>query len=132
MTLGQKFTSMNKENDYLGEFTMKHFRDVALECAEGLCEARFDSPGHRKFQEELLALSDSQKKLLQHTLAYCIDGGLNDFLFHLDDETRKKKRIELLIDGIPCSEFSDGLHRELHGKSGWKETFSKFNAITSK
>ena len=123
---------MSKKVDYLGEFIMKHFRDVALECAEGLCEGRFDSPGHRRFQEELAALSGPEKKLVQQTLAYCIDGGLNDFLFHLDKEVRTKKRIQLLIDGVDCSELSDGLHQELHGPKGWKEAYSKYESITAK
>jgi hypothetical protein len=123
---------MSKEIDYLGKFIMRHFRDVALECAEGLCKGRFDSPGHRKFQEELSALLDAQKMLLQQTLAYCIDGGLNDFLFQLDHEVRKKKRIQLLVDGVDCAELSDALHREMHGPKGWKQVYSKYDPITAK
>lgn len=123
---------MSKEINYLGDFIMKHFRDVALDCAEGLCEGRFDSPGHRRFQEEIAVLSDSEKKLIQQTLAYCIDGGLNDFLFHLDKETRTKKRIQVLLDGVSCSELSEGLHRELHGPEGWIASYSKHGPITAK
>jgi hypothetical protein len=124
---------MSNELDYLGEFIMKHFRDVALECIEGLCEGRFDSPGHRRFQDELASLSASDKKLVQQTLAYCVDGGLNDFLFHLDKAMRsKKKRIQLLVDGVLCTDLTDGLHKKLHGLDGWKEKFSKFESITAK
>jgi hypothetical protein len=75
---------MSSEIDYFGEFLMKHFRDVALECADGLCDNKYDSPNHRKFQDELQSLSEAQKALLKRTLGYCLDGAMNDFLFHLD------------------------------------------------
>src|SRR6478736_5929215 len=119
---------MNKDLDYLGEFLMKHLRDVALECAEGLCEGRFDSPGHRRFQEELEPLPAQTKKLIQESLAYCLDGAINDFLFHLDAEGRGKKRLRLLVDGVESSELTKGLHRELHGGEGWKRRFSNFES----
>lgn len=123
---------MNKKIDYFGEFIIKHFRDVALECVEGLCEEKFDSPGHRAYQKEIASLSDNEKRILKETLAYCIDGGLNDFLFHLDKEGRLKKRIRVIIDGLESTDLSEGLHKELHGKNGWKNRFSKFDAITAK
>ena len=123
---------MSKELDYLGDFLMKHFRDVALECAEGLCEGRFDSPGHRRFQEELEPLPPQTKKLIQESLAYCLDGAMNDFLFHLDAEGRKGDRIEVLVDGVEVTELTEGLHRDLHGDEGWQNRFSKFDAITAK
>lgn len=123
---------MSKELDYLGDFMMKRFRDVALECAEGLCEGRFDSPGHKRFQDELDGLPPQTKKLLQESLAYCLDGAMNDFLFHLDDECRKKGRIRLLVDGVEATDATEGLHRELHGDEGWKSRFSTFEAITAK
>jgi hypothetical protein len=123
---------MSKDLDYLGEFLMKHFRDVALECAEGLCEGRFDSPGHRRFQKELEPLPAETKKLIQESLAYCLDGAMNDFLFHVDAESRKKKRLQLFVDGVDATKFTEGLHRELHGDDGWMTRFSSFAANTAK
>jgi len=76
-------------------------------------------------------LSESQKDLVKRTVAYCIDGGLNDFLYHLDVEIRKKKYIQILVDGKDCSTLTEALYRELYGPDGWKEKYSKYEADTT-
>ncbi len=84
---------MENELDHLGKLLMTRLRDVAFECVEGLCENRFDSPGHREFQKLLASMSPDQREIVRDTVQYCVDGALNDFLFYLDKETAQKKAI---------------------------------------
>lgn len=117
---------MPRVTDFFGEFLMNHFRDGVLECVNGLCDGKFDSPGHRQFQNELEGFTEDQKDLLKRTVAYCMDGGMNNLLFDLDSELRKGKRIQILVDGQQISDDSEALHRELWGPSGWIAKFSKY------
>ncbi len=118
---------MTKELDFFGELLMKKFRDIALEMIEGLCENRFDSPGHRVFQNDLAKLSDEHRKIVQDTVGYCVDGALNDFLHHFDKELRRKKaRMQLTVDQVNLIEQCAGLREQLDGLTGWKRRFSKY------
>lgn len=124
---------MENELDHLGKLLMTRLRDVAFECVEGLCEDRFDSPGHRAFQKLLSSMSPEQREIVRDTVQYCVDGALNDFLFHLDKELRRKKpALRLEAGGICVTEQTANLQKELYGATGWKARFSQFKEITAK
>lgn len=124
---------MENELDHLGKLLMERLRDVAFECVEGLCENRFDSPGHRAFQKLLASMSPEQREIVRDTVQYCVDSALNDFLFYLDKELRRKKpTLRLEAGGISVTEQSANLQKELYGATGWKAKFSHFREITAK
>ena len=86
---------MSNEIDILGKLLMSEFRDTAIKCCEGLIEGKFDSPGHREIQSTLASITQEQKELIRKCIVYCVDGGLNDFLFHLDEAIRTKNGISI-------------------------------------
>ena len=124
---------MENELDHLGQLLMTRLRDVAFECVEGLCENRFDSPGHRAFQRLLATMTPEQKEIVRDTVQYCVDGAMNDFLFYLDKELRRKKpTLRLEAGGVSVTEQTANLQKELFGPTGWKVRFSQFKEITAK
>ena len=116
---------MNTEIDIFGEFLMENLRDVAIALCNGLADSKFDSPGHREIQSELQSLTPSQKEAFKKAVTYCVDGGINDFLYRLDKESRTTKRLDIQVNGRSTSELCDGLSKQLHGATGWKARFSK-------
>jgi hypothetical protein len=46
------------------------------------------------------------------------------FAFHMSHDANFG--IEIMVDGKPLAELSDGLHGELFGKEGWIVRYSKF------
>ncbi len=117
---------MNDKVDVLGKLVMEKLRDISIELCEGMTESRYDSPGHKEIQNEIESFTPEQKEILIKCVSYCIDGGINDFLFNLDKESRKSKKLSISVNGKNISELTDGLNRELYGESGWQKRLSKY------
>ena len=120
---------MSQKIEFFGEFVVRNFLNVANECVQGLCRGIFKSPGHREYQELIRPLPDEHKHVIEAVTKYCTEGALNDFLYHLDKEMRKKNpRIQLVVDGEPISlEGSKDLNSMLWGKEGWLARYGKTN-----
>tara|TARA_R110001583_G_scaffold174008_1_gene328195 strand:- start:340 stop:597 length:258 start_codon:yes stop_codon:yes gene_type:complete len=84
---------MSDKMDVLGKLVMEKLRDVSIELCEGLAQSRFDSPGHGDVQKEIESFSPEQKEVLLECITYCIDGGINDFLFNLKNWGRSKIKL---------------------------------------
>jgi len=119
---------MSDKIDILGKLIMEKLRDVSIELCEGLTESRYDSPGHKEVQKEIEAFSPEQKETLIKCITYCIDGGINDFLFNLDKASRKSKELSISLKGEDISGLTEGLHRELYGARGWQQRLSKYGS----
>ena len=97
---------MNKKLDIFGSFFIKNFRDISIELAEGLCNNKYKSPGHKAYQKKLDSLTDEQKKILIETVGYCMDSSLNNFLqkLYIEDKSTdaplmfEKEKLSELID----------------------------------
>ena len=115
--------------EFFGEFVVKKLLNTANACVDGLCRGIFKSPGHREYQELIRPLPPEHKYVIEAVTKYCVKGALNDFLYHLDVELRKKTpRIQLLVDGEPITfEDSPGLHSMLWGKDGWVARYGEGN-----
>ena len=55
----------------------------------------------------------------------CVDTGLHDFLFALQQIADFDDDIHVVVDGKNIVEQSDGLHGELFGDMGWFARYSK-------
>ncbi len=117
---------MSKNMDKLGKLVMEKLRDVSIELCQGLTESRFESPGHKEIQKEIEALSPQQKEILIECVAYCVDGGINDFLFNLDKISRNSGEISLIVNGENIIKLTENLAHELYGKEGWQQRFSAY------
>ena len=118
---------MSNNIDILGKFIMENLRDVSIELCNGLLESKYESPGHKDIQEKLSRFTSEEKEVLKELITYCIDGGINDFLYRLDSESRNKGTLKVLINGSETNELTEGLSKELYGENGWKQKFSQFN-----
>ena len=119
---------MSEELDIFGRLVMEKLRDVSIELCEGLVESRFVSPGHKEIQNDIESLSSEQKETLIRCVTYCIDGGINDFLFNLEKESSKAKEIEVSVRGKSIVELTDGLSKALYGEAGWQKRLSKYGS----
>jgi len=117
---------MSDNLDILGKLLMGKLRDVSIELCEGLTESRYESPGHKEIQKEIENFSPEQKQALIKCVTYCIDGGINDFLFNLDKASRNSKELSISLKGEDVSGLTEGLHRELYGAQGWQQRFSRY------
>jgi hypothetical protein len=117
---------MSDNKDIFGKLLMEKLRDVSIELCEGLTESKYDSPGHREIQKQLESFTTEQKEVFKNCVTYCIDGGINDFLYNIDKESRKSKDLILSIKGKNITESSSQLSHEVHGENGWKKQFSKY------
>lgn len=102
-------------SDTFGKLVASGLRDVSIAMCEGILEGRFDSPGHREYQTLFAGLTDEAKRDVQRLVAYCIDGGINDFLHALQRET----------DVLPSKAVSNPTNLYF-GSGGWVERFSKY------
>lgn len=112
--------------DKFGKLVMEKLRDVSIDLCQGLTESRFESPGHEEIQKEIEALSHQQKETLIKCVAYCIDGGINDFLFNLDKASRNSGEISITVNGESIIKLTENLTHELYGKEGWQQRFSAY------
>lgn len=112
--------------DEFGKLLMEKLRDVSIELCEGLTESRYESPGHKEIQKELEGFTPEQKEILIKCVTYCIDGGINDYLFNLDKELRKSDSLALMVKGESVINKTEGLSRELYGEDGWQQRYSAY------
>jgi hypothetical protein len=117
---------MKNNDNIFGKLLIEKLRDVSIESCHGLLEGKYSSPSHKSIQKELEGFSDEQKKVILNLVKYCVDGGMNDFLYNLDEKIRKDNSITIIENGYNIIEDSPGLNRELHGDKGWILKFSKF------
>ncbi|RRC97700.1 hypothetical protein EHS89_16090 [Amphritea balenae] len=119
---------MKNEADVFGKLVMEKLRDVSIELSEGIVESRYESPGHKEIQNEIQSLSTKQKEIFLKCVIYCVDGGINDFVFNLDKELRQSGGIDMLIDSKNLKDLSPSLSQELYGEGGWQKRHSKYGS----
>ena len=117
-------TAKTEPLDLLGKLLMQDLRDTSIEICKGLTEGKFESPNHQAMQHLISHLSNADKDVLIKCVAYCIDGGINDFLYELDKKCREPADVQLSVKGQNVAELTPMLHRELYGSNGWKAKFS--------
>jgi hypothetical protein len=110
---------MNAKPDKIGRLLMTKLRDVSLELSDGLCEARFSSPGHEVMQRRISEFTPEQKEILKAFVAYCVDGGINDFLDTLD----KESEVGFSVRGEALRPLRD----KIYGPDGWRARYSKYD-----
>jgi RNA binding exosome subunit len=118
---------MSNDLDVFGKFIMENLRDVSIKLCNGLIESKYESPGHKEIQKKLNSFTSEDKKVLMELITYCVDGGINDFLYRLDKQSREKGALKLLVNGKEAKDLTESLSKELHGKNGWQKRFSEFN-----
>ena len=113
-----------------GEFLMLKLRDNALESFESLRKGRERAPSLQKLQADLATLSKTQQEIVQRTLVSCLDSGLHDFLFALQERRDFEADISLTVNGVDIVDEEagqhEGIHYELFDEDGWFAKYSDF------
>ncbi|AWF82285.1 hypothetical protein BTJ40_16430 [Microbulbifer sp. A4B17] len=109
--------------DKLGKIIAQDLRDSSLERYLALESGSLKSPSTQELIKELDGFSDEQKAVIRKVLTNCIDSGVHNLLFAIEEE---KEDIAVLIDNENVAELSDGLNGEIYTEDGWFEKFSQY------
>ena len=112
--------------DEFGKFLMANLRDPAIEYFDILAKGGWKAPGLAALQADLKSLSPEQLKIVRQCVLSCIDNGIHDFLFRLQEVGDLDGGIRVYVKGHDVSAISDGLHGELSTENGWIAKYSKF------
>jgi hypothetical protein len=112
--------------DKFGKFIMENFRDRAIDNYQMLSMGKWKAPSLQLIQSQLEQFSEEQKEIIHKVVISCIDHGLHDLLFGLQEAHELGDKIEVFVDGVNLAEVSDGLHGELFTEDGWYHRFSKY------
>ena len=117
-----------KPIDRFGELLVEHFRDQSLGCLQGMFEGKWKAPDQQLLDTKVLNLSTELKTTVFELVDDVLIRAMHDFLFALQECQDHDMGIEVVVDGKPIAEQSDGLHGEIFGRAGWIVRFSKFPA----
>ncbi len=81
------------------------------------------SPSKQELISQLSEFSDEQKTVIRKLLTECVDCGVHDLLFAIEEE---KQDITVLVDGENIANESDGLNGEIFTEDGWFEKYSEY------
>lgn len=109
------------ELDKFGKLIAADLRDAVLNRALDLESGFCGSPAAKELHQKLSQLSVEQRGVLKKVLTNCIDSGIHDFLFTLQE----KGDVRILVGGTDVTQLSDGLNGEIFSEDGWFERFSQ-------
>ncbi|MDJ0942604.1 MAG: hypothetical protein QNJ30_04030 [Kiloniellales bacterium] len=105
---------------------MRKFRDRAIDRYDLLARGHFKAPRDQELQNDLASLSAAQRDIVRNCVIDCVDGGLHDFLFALQETADFENEVRVMVDGKNVAEISDGLQGELFSEDGWFARFSAY------
>lgn len=112
--------------DKFGEFFIRHLRDNSVEYLQLMLEGRLREPRLQSLQSWVSSLSPDLKLVVREVVDELLTNAMHDILFAFQEAHDNKSGIEIIVDGQPIAELSDGLHGEIFGEKGWIVRFSKF------
>ena len=117
------FERVMKDSEKLGKLISQELRDKALNRYLDLESGRLKSPSTQELMSKLSEFSSDQKELVRKLLTECIDTGIHDFLFALEEENEE---IKVTVNGHDIANESDGLSGEIYTEDGWFEKYSEY------
>jgi hypothetical protein len=111
--------------DKFGAFLMTNVRDAAIDRFDSLATNQLKSPRTESLRKALGRMSAEDLAVVRRCVFACVDTGLHDFLFALQQVADFDDDIHVVVDGNNIVEQSDGLHGELFGDNGWFARYSK-------
>src|SRR3990172_9699044 len=105
--------------DKFGKFMVTNFREKALEQNEMLLKGFLKGKAVQDLQNQIMALPESEKRLIRRVVIDLLDTAMHDFLFALQDSHDRGTGIEITVDGENVAKVSGMLHGEHLGEKGW-------------
>ncbi len=112
-----------KNIDEFGQLISKGLRDQALGRCEDITERKVKSQECLEINDSLSSLTDEQISVVKRLVTSCVDTGIHDFLYTLDE---KQDELSVSINGEDIVKESDGLNGELFSDDGWFAKYSKY------
>lgn len=116
---------VGSQADKFGAFLMANLRDAAIDRFDSLASNHLKSPATESLRKTLVAMSAEDRAVVRRCVLACVDSGLHDFLFALQQIADFDNDINVVVDGKNIVDQSDGLHGELFGGNGWFSRYSK-------
>jgi hypothetical protein len=108
--------------DNFGKVVAEDLRDSALNHYLDLETGFIGSKSARELSASLSEFSEEQRQLIRKIITECVDTGVHDFLFALEEN---RHGVSVSINGQDISGISDGLQGEIFTEDGWFEKFSQ-------
>jgi hypothetical protein len=112
--------------DAFGSLVSISLRDAALRRAEALLNNSLKSPSTDALRKALQEFAPQQLNTLRALVCNCVDSGIHDFLFKLQELSDGSESIKVLVNGHDVAALSDGLHGEPYSADGWYARYSAF------
>jgi hypothetical protein len=113
-----------------GQFFVENLRDKSLDYLQLMFDGHWKAPETRPLQEKVSNLSPDLKAIVSGLADCLLTHAMHDLLFAFQEAHDNNIGIEIMVDGKPIAELSDGLHGEIFGKEGWIVRYSKFPSET--
>ncbi|MDH5728645.1 MAG: hypothetical protein OEZ58_06620 [Gammaproteobacteria bacterium] len=110
------------ELEQFGNMIAEDLRDAALNRYLDIESGHVGSETAKKLNMEVSELTEDQKILVRKLITHCVDVGIHDFLFALEEG---RNNIKVLVNETNVSEVSDGLQGEIYTADGWFEKYSQ-------
>lgn len=108
--------------DNFGKVIAEDLRDSALNRYLDLEAGFTGSKAAKELSASLSEFSEEQRKLIRKIITNCVDAGVHDFLFALEEN---RNGVSVSVSGQDLSGISDGLQGEIFTEDGWFEKFSQ-------
>ena len=112
--------------DFFGRFIAQHLRDSALQHLDVISTGNFEGSRRGKLQRELMRLTPEQRVLVGRVVLECVDSGIHDFLFKLQEQADFENQIQVTVLCQDLNAISDGLQGEPFCDRGWFARFSRY------
>ncbi|MGF1689578.1 hypothetical protein L4C36_23500 [Photobacterium japonica] len=109
--------------DIFGQLIAKDLRDSALERCLDILQEKVKSKDCLDIHNGLSDLSDEQLSVVRRLVTHCIDTGIHDFLFAVDE---LQDEMPVSVNAEEIAKESDGLQGEIFTDDGWFAKYSKY------
>ena len=108
-----------------GKFFVENCRDKALDHLRLILDGHWKTPELQRLQNKASSLSPELKATVYELADELLTQAMTDLLFAFHMSHDNNLGIEIMVDGKPIANLSDGLHGNLFGKEGWIVRYSK-------
>jgi hypothetical protein len=115
-----------KPTDKFGKFFVENVRDKTMDYLQLMFAGHWKAPKLQPLQSKVSNLNPDMKALVSELAEDLLTHAMHDLLFAFQESHDCKSGIEIIADGKPVAELSDGLHGEIFGQDGWIVRYSKF------
>jgi hypothetical protein len=115
-----------KPIERFGKFFVENLRDKSLDYLQFMFDGKWKAPELQPLQGKVSNISPDLRQTIYELTESVLTNAMHDLLFAFQEAHDAKIGIEIIVDGKPIAEQSDGLHGEIFGKEGWIVRFSKF------